>query len=1135
MIEQWFADNDLQYTWILQDKLFELDNKLFAIIKPKDGKLFDENFELILDDDEIDLLNDATHYCFKFGSRYYYSAIDSDRVELNELKYLGKANNDGFTYLGIHGGYELCNGSRRYEDWCKKAKFLQVETLGICERNTLAGVLQFQLKCKEAGIKPIIGESVVVKTSDKYTYTVKLYCKDEKGWNNLLWINKAINVDSEDHTVEESYLLERLHGLVVVLGSDVLLTDRIVTVYQNSDLFYQIDPVKWSSVEKDKKHLDNIKHYYNKYVTIRPMVICDSYYLDKADSEAKDLLNKIGKIGFEHQSKDQYFKSTSDCFLEITNWFKGRSIEQVDQFVDRCFESLCYVNDNCNFQIETGKFYLPQYQLSEQERLEFKDEIELFWHLIDEGMQDKVISKGKDVDLYFKRVELEYEVIDYGKLQSYFLILYDIIKWSKQNDIMVGYGRGSVGGSLIAMLLGITEVDPIEHDLIFERFLTKERVSKSLPDIDTDFEASRREEVKRYMEQRYGVDNVCSIGTYGTFKLKAALKDVCRVIGVNPGTSNYMSAMLNDGPKFGKKFIELFQSAVQRSQLRDFVVNYTEQLDQLPLFLNQPKNSSVHAAGVVITPRTKDDRPMTIYDWLPVKKIDGILVSEWEGPQLERTGLLKEDILGLSELDKFHEICELVLQNYGVKLDLNKIDLTDQHVFDLFKKGYTQDIFQFGTKGLTSYVMEVQPSSIDELGAINSLYRPGAMESNMHKDYVNIKFGRKDAEYNWGTEEILSKTYGLMIFQENTMKVFQTVGGFSLAESDDIRGAIGKKDMKKMSVYKEKFIPNAIANGCPEGEANLIWTKIERTAGYQFNRAHAITYSILGYIGQWLKVYYPMEFWSVSLRHSNDDEIRDKISEINKLGDIVLLQPDINKSSRVFMIDHASKSLYWSINKIKFVGNVAVDNILREREQRGRFFSFSDFFNRVDRRKVNKKVVFNLILSGCFDEVEKIKILRDRKKLLITYCQLLKVDLDVEYNRSDDCFWYLKQREISGSGVFDFRSLFDRIEFDLVEAFYLDSHEILEANKVDTRAIVVGVLVELNVRISKKGEFANIVLDQNNDLITVTLWSDCWNKFKQILLVSNNKIVAIDGVVRFDRWRNHNAIHGHEDSKIQVI
>lgn len=651
--------------------------------------------------------------------------------------------------------------------------------------------------------------------------------------------------------------------------------------------------------------------------------------------------------------------------------------------------------------------------------------------------------------------------------------------------------------------------------------------------IDTDFESAKRDSVKRYMEQRFGVNSVAAIGTYTTLKLKAAFRDLLRMNGENPQNINYFSGFISES---GNDFDTLFHEAAESNKLKEFIAEHSISVNDIDLILGQPKSSSVHAAGVIITPTERNGELMEIYDWIPCKKIDGIVVTEWEGVQLDEAGFLKADILGLSQLDKLHAMLSIIEERTGEKINLNKIDTKDKLVFDLFKKGLTQDVFQFTTDGLAAYCREVKPDSIEELAAMNALYRPGAMDSGAHIDYVKIKHGKKEPEYLWGCEEIMKDVFGLMIFQETTMRICQVIGGFDENTSDSIRSSIGKKKIDKIKEYKDKFVQGAIKNGCPEYEAHNIWNKIEGTATYQFNRSHSVAYSLIGYQTQWLKKYYPLEFWTVSLQFAGDEEVPKRISELNKFEGIKLNPPDINKSRATFYTDWKANSIYWSLSRISHVGEKALEYITKERDKGGQFFSLEEFVKRVKGKEVNSRVVKHLILSGCFDELHSIDFIPQRLKLIEEFCKLYKIDVPLEFkseNAYKEFFWYKVQRELSGYGYFNYAQLLTEKGYRFNSYIMPDQMQL--SDNEGWYGNICGIITEVVRKKTKKGEMGKITLDHNNELMDVVLWNDQWEPLRDAIESNKGNGLIISGQVKYDNYNKKNVLYGNEQTEIEIF
>ena len=941
-----------------------------------------------------------------------------------------------------------------------------------------------------------------------------------------------------DQYVYEDYLLTHSEGLICVISTDSIKIDIKNLVKNFKEIYYQIDLVKYSSNEKDKEHLLNIQEYLSEYsTTIEPVLICDAYYLDQEDHKIKPLINKIGKVGFKYQSKDQHFKSLDEIYSQF------ESLNLSEELFKRCLKNQKVISEMCQFKIDTKNFNFPKYILSKDEKIKFENNDDLFWYLIGEGFDKKISGKVEDESIYWERIEEEARVIQEGKIVDYFLILADIINWCHQNNILVGVGRGSSAGSLIAYCLNIVELDPIKYDLLFERFLNEARIKAGeMVDIDSDFESSRRDDVKRYMEQRYGIDHCASVGTYGNFKNKGIIKDFGREMNLNYSDVNFISSLIKDSED--GDLIDLFKESNKEPKLKDWINKNSELINKINLVIWQTKTQSIHASATLIVPfEDKDGNKKNIFDWLPVKKIDGILISEWEGKQVEAAGFLKEDILAILQLDKFRSIIDLIKKNHNIDIDWTRdIDVEDSRVYDiLWKNGYTEDVFQFTTDNLKKYCKFLKPDRFEELIAANALARPGAMMSNAHIDYAKIKRGEQKPEYDYLLEPVTKKTFGLYIYQEQIMAAFKEITNSTLEEADLFRKIItklksGVQSDENFNKYKNLFVEAYIKKGSSEDNSNYVWDKLVAFSKYGFNRSHAACYAYEAYVCSWFKFHYPLEFWITSLKYSKDTDLEKKILEIEKTGSIKLFPPDINSSGKEYAYDKEKQIIYWALNSIKFAGDASVDNIIKERNENGNFYSLSEFLKRMVGKKVNKRVVTNFILCGCFDQIENITKVTDRYSLLKKY---LGEDVSDEFtyeNIIKDYFWFMKQKELCGIGNIVFNKIYDRLKKDikLPKSYtYKTFEEINDPDNIDKNCILIGVILNVNKFNTKNGEAGRVEINENGKVSFITCWSDFWTENNQIIKSNTGKVLIISGVIR--SFRNSNTLHTDKNSIIKVI
>ncbi len=617
-IDTWFTDHHLTVTWC-DDRVFELagDKYLYVRVKSGGDSSGNEVVSLIIDPDQFELLLDPVEYdlsqtckwlCFEFGGQVYRTQVN-EPLKFEPLKYVGQAiGYSGFPFLGVHGGYELGAGSRDYADWCRKAKFLgpEVNALGLCERHTLAGALKFQQACEKAKLKPILGETVTI-LDGKVTYRVKLYVANETGWANLLRLHKVLQVDHAGEYVTRPDLIEHSEGLFAVFCADSNLSEDILADYffaKFKELYFQLDPVTWRAVQRDLQHLSCLKRAIELKLPL--VLICDAYYLDQPDHRVKPFLKFVSKGQFEYASQDQHFKSLEEVATQVGELFESKGLDYSESILLQGLENLQNIVENCNFKVKTGEIHMPKYVMTEAEAAKYSTSLELFWGLVEEGIA--TLPLKDDLQVYLDRIQKETDLLIRGNFTDYFLIIRDIINWCEANDIMVGTGRGSIGGALTGKLLNLTKVDAIEYDLLFERFLSSSRIGKGLPDADTDVVSARRDDIKRYMEQRFGVTSVCSIGAYTTLASKSAFRDLLRFAGESPATVNYFAAIF--GKKSDDELTPYLKKLAASPKLRQFADDHPYVINDLELVLNQPKSTTIHASGVLIVPTeyNGDDR-----------------------------------------------------------------------------------------------------------------------------------------------------------------------------------------------------------------------------------------------------------------------------------------------------------------------------------------------------------------------------------------------------------------------------------------------------------------------------------------------------------------------------------------------
>ena len=671
------------------------------------------------------------------------------------------------------------------------------------------------------------------------------------------------------------------------------------------------------------------------------------------------------------------------------------------------------------------------------------------------------------------------------------------------------------------------------EDVSISQFFT------DLPDVDCDFETDARDKVKEYLVEKYGYEYCCSVGTYTRMKLKTCLKDFGKVKGLSFDLTNKITKDIDDQIEY--TWGDLIEYASKSKLLYKFVQENPEVVHLTKYAMMIPKAESVHPSAYIIVPKQNAAGEKTdIFNLMPVKMIDGVLVSEWEGKYTESSLFLKEDILGLSQLNKFHGILNLIKKNKGIDIDVNEIPFDDDEVFKFFRRGWCEDVFQFGTTGLMNYCRQVKPTQLSDLIAMTALFRPGPMESNAHQDFADIKNGKKKPKYDYGIKNITEETYSLLVYQEQMMSIIHQLGGLSLIEAENARKYIKKKMHKELDALGDRFIAGAIENGCPKDEAKVIWDKMNAFSSYSFNKSHAAAYSVMSYWSQWFKVNYPLEFWTISLQEAKESEIPYRLAEMKKAGvDVEVRPPDVNYSDEGFTCDPDENRIFYSLAKIKSVGDVAVQNIIETRKNGGQFFSLEEFVSRVP-SKVNKTVVKQLIVAGAFDLLEGVNQPKERKKLLEKFCIEMKGDKELPEaftvaDSSTNAYWIMLQKTATGFGEIDYETYIkDAVPNKRFAKLYVNDVEFLAA-KEGKEVAVAGKFIYYKEREIKNGTMCTIQIDCNNTIIPILIWPDIYEKYKDEIEDYNGAMVAFSGEIKKDKFRNEKKIYSNASSRLYLI
>lgn len=699
----------------------------------------------------------------------------------------------------------------------------------------------------------------------------------------------------------------------------------------------------------------------------------------------------------------------------------------------------------------------------------------------------------------------------------------------------------------------------------------------SLPDVDTDFQSDRRQEVKEYIEQRYnhdGKQRVFSAGTFTTLKLKAVLKDVARVHRVPVNIVNYITAIFEDDKM---TWTDLFLLAATNKKVHSFIMEYPKVIEDIRTLMGQPRSSSIHASALLVTPDTKDGKDMECFDFTPIKKVDGMLVSELDGYSLDEQGLLKNDCLGIKELSKLQAVINICNDKYQAGLTFQNIvqsNLADPKVYSLLQKGYTQNVFQFSSKGMTKFLVSMKPDKIEDLIAANALFRPATLDSGSSDRYVDCKLGDADPVYLWGTYNAMKNTYGVLCYQEQLAQIAREVGGFSLGEGVKLVKLISKKKVDKILALRDKFMAGANQNGCPKEDAEAIWHMFEVAGGYLFNKSHATAYAVTAYAGAYLKANYPTAFYTIALQWADDDEIPTLMSEMELCSNAKIVPPDINVSDNTFYTDYQTNEIFWSLSRIKMLGVKATEWIVNERQARGHFTSIENFIDRVFRYKlkkyqywddpddmdeikrcpVNARHVRNLILAGCFDKIENAQSVVERYAILEKAANLLGFEITEKDIPSDlrdkHYFWSQQQIAVSGIGAIDYKRIYDNSEAKTKikgKAAWALLKNILDPDYDGKRVAICASIVDIEekkFKDKKTGEnriFCKILLQQNNDLTEMIIWNDEWATARAEftkggnLSQAKNKMLICSAQVKYSDFTGNNNLQLYKSSIVSVL
>jgi DNA polymerase III subunit alpha len=1059
-----------------------------------------------------------------------------------------------FVHLHLHSDYSLLQSTIKLKPLADRLAELDMKACGLTDYGNMYGAVSFYKTMKAAGVRPIIGYDAYVTTGSRFDrdsairagerpyYNLVLLAKDQEGYQNLVYLSSKAFTDGLHHRprLDHEILAERSKGLIALSGGmngavghflrqgDAARSEEIARRFKDifgKDFYIELCDHGTDDCAVLNRNLVEL----GKKIDVPLVAANDAHYLQKEDARAHEVLLCIGEgrtlsqDRYTYPSQNYYLRSAEEMWTIF-----GRELPQAltntCSIAEQCELSLAADGDNFTLPV----FPLPDSSLSRDEYFEsvvatgFEERKEKVWL----PMQNAGTLKYS-LDDYSARITREFAVLRKMGFQDYFLITWDFIKYAKENKIPVGPGRGSAAGSLVAYCLGITDIDPLQYDLLFERFLNPERIS--MPDIDIDFCIRGRAQVIDHVTQVYGRESVCQIITFGTMASRAAIKDVGRALNMPYDEVEKIAKMIP--PPIRGRNVSISQAMEMVPDLKAAVNTNPQVRDLVDLALKLEgcaRHSSVHAAGVVISPKP-------LHEIVPVAvSAKDELTSQYSMNDLEKVGMLKMDFLALTTLTVINDCLETLKSKAGVEIDWNQVSLNDEQTMQLFADGRTDAVFQFESGGMQEICRRLKPKELEDLSALNALYRPGPIDGGMIDDYIARHRGEKQVRYLIPEmKEILENTYGVLVYQEQIMQLAQKLAGYSLGEADMMRRAMGKKKREEMAVHEEKFVSGAVAKGIAKDKAESIFKLMAQFADYGFNRSHSIAYAYLAFQTAYLKAHYPAHFYAAVLSHEADDsaKVYKYSSELRSMG-LRLLPPDVNESDEGFTPSEGA--VRFGLSAIKGIGSTTVRAIVDARTD-GPFSSLFDFVSRIDQGAIGRRGLESLITSGAFDSLipENVSVGQWRANLFAG------IDLALSVSQKA---WNDRERGQSGlfgdggdGGVMEqvlpTARAWTQAEISLQEktavGFYLSVHpledyrEILTGLKIKNIAdheelragdqiTLAGIVSAFQVRQSKKGNrFCMFRLEDESTGVKCLAWSEAYGRFSSIL--KNDELLIIDG------------------------
>ena len=1038
-----------------------------------------------------------------------------------------------FVHLHTHSDYSLLKGAAQIKALVHRAKSFGMQHLALTDDGNMFGALEFYKECRSTGIRPIIGMDAYVATRSRHLRSVQesenrmdrlvLLAINQRGYRNLIKLSSAGYTEGFYYKPRIDHELLALHheGLIALSGTlsgevpRMLRQNRFEDAYQAALRYRDLFGPENFFLELQEHGLPEQRVVNQGLMQIAqrsgiPLVATnDVHYVDRSDANAQDILMCIGSNKKKHEtnrfrfSSDQFYLKSAD---EMQALFPD---------VPQALANSLAIAERCDLEIDLPGPRFPDYEIPP----EFASADDYLRHLTHEGLRQRYADAVGEVR---SRADYELETVISMGFTGYFLIVWDFIKFARDNGIPVGPGRGSGAGSIVAYALGITDIDPLKYGLLFERFLNPDRIS--MPDFDIDFCYERRGEVIEYVHRKYGAERVGQIITFGTLKAKAVIRDVARVLDIPYAEADAIAKLVPGGPKV--KLQEAIDGEPELQALRERGGVHSELLEVSLKLEGMHRHASTHAAGIVI-----GQRELTEYVPLYRDPKTGSISTQYTMDQLEDCGLVKMDFLGLKTLTLIEHTQELVRAD-GIELDMEHVSESDPATFAMLGEGRSAAVFQFESSGMQSILVRARPERIEDLIALNALYRPGPMENI--DQFVDSKNGRTPIRYPLpALESVLKETYGVIVYQEQVMEIVRIVGGFSLGQADILRRAMGKKKEAEMERMKQDFLAGALERGYSEEQAEQIFNLLKPFAGYGFNKSHAAAYSVLAYKTAYLKANYPVQFMAANLTNeiNNPKNFAWYMEEARSMG-IRIRPPDINLSRKLFSV--VDGEIIYGLIGIKNVGAAAVDEIVRERSSGGPFGSFRDFLERVDLKTVNRKVVEVLIQSGAFDGLDP-----RRATLFGNLDRCLDAAAEARELRNSGQVSLFEPTEQSGGDLFDGFPEWDTVTRLGHEkenlGFYFSGNPLDDYREIWKRTVILnladtseaiidrrynllGLLKSLRVVQTKNGgTMAFGLLEDYNGSIEIVFFGEVWEQCRE--RVEENSVIGLVGKLEFRKDR----------------